>query len=193
MEEGNNGNSQISNPTTMTTQQRTTRPRFQFTPQHKELLESVYQVSAYPDKPSKQQIAALIGATEIQVNEWFQRRRKKDPAISNKMAATANVLGTSSHSGQINVLPVISSSNLLTNQFNSGNATITQNVSVGPSVTTPQIDFTTSAITSPFLPYSGSVNPPLPNHDVYVFIGDNQVNSNRAVVSNYKVSSISTT
>ncbi|CAG8444826.1 382_t:CDS:2 [Diversispora eburnea] len=167
---GNNGNNQISNPMTLT-QQRSTRPRFQFTPQHKELLESVYQTSAYPDKTSKQQIAALIGATEIQVNEWFQRRRKKDPAISTKMAA--NISNTGSHTSQFNAMPIISN-NAFTNLFNSGNATPTQNISTAPSVTTPQVQFTSSAITSPFLPYSGSVNPPIPNHEVYVYIGDSQ-------------------
>ncbi|CAG8522474.1 16417_t:CDS:2 [Funneliformis mosseae] len=59
-------------------QQRQPRPRFHFTEEHLSLLEGIYQQAKYPDKSQKVKAAGAIGATESQVNEWFQRRRKKE-------------------------------------------------------------------------------------------------------------------
>ncbi|CAG8611488.1 7461_t:CDS:1, partial [Scutellospora calospora] len=83
-------------------QPRQPRPRFQFTTQHRTLLEGVYQNTPYPDKARKLQLAAQIGATDVQVNEWFQRRRKKDSsmisnrALANSTAATNTTINSSS-------------------------------------------------------------------------------------------------
>ncbi|CAG8507183.1 1424_t:CDS:2 [Acaulospora colombiana] len=163
------------------TQQKPTRPRFQFTAQHKDVLEKVYKDSPYPDKGSKQQIATLIGATEIQVNEWFQRRRKKDPAILAKVAA-GNTQLPNNATVLLSQLPTATT----INSTNTVNAAQTSNASSSSF----QGGFLTSngTITSPFFPYNGHVNPPMPNHEVYVYIGDNQVSYNSPLVSNYNPS-----
>ncbi|CAG8783994.1 17916_t:CDS:1, partial [Acaulospora morrowiae] len=167
------------------TQQKQTRPRFQFTAQHKDLLEKVYKDSPYPDKGSKQQLATLIGATEIQVNEWFQRRRKKDPAILAKVAA-ANTQFTSTSQ-----LPPVASSNTLQAVIGNTNTTATQNQNVSPMLSSSQGNLLSSNgdITSPFFPYNDHINPPIPNHEVYVYIGDNQVSYTSPLASNYNLPS----
>ncbi|CAG8452447.1 12539_t:CDS:10 [Ambispora gerdemannii] len=49
-----------------------------FTPQHNQYLETMYQLSRYPDKAQKTMMATALGIKEDQVNNWFTRRRRKD-------------------------------------------------------------------------------------------------------------------
>src|SRR6266542_500207 len=69
-------------------QQRQPRPRFHFAEDHLVLLEGIYQQAKYPDKSQKVKAAAAIGATESQVNEWFQRRRKKEMKLQREQGVT---------------------------------------------------------------------------------------------------------
>ncbi|CAG8725270.1 8233_t:CDS:2, partial [Racocetra fulgida] len=125
----------------------------------------VYQETPYPDKARKLQLAAQIGATDVQVNEWFQRRRKKDPSmISNRAMANSNAATNTALNSHTAVPPT------------STIITIPANLpTTSPSTSVSQGHANTGTITSPyFSSYTSHVNPPIPNHEVYVYIGDNQ-------------------
>ncbi|RIB03184.1 hypothetical protein C2G38_2225827 [Gigaspora rosea] len=161
-------------------QPRQPRPRFQFTTQHRTLLEGVYQETPYPDKARKLQLAAQIGATDVQVNEWFQRRRKKDPsmisnrAVANSTAATNTALTSSvpasSTTSTIITIPMHAPAN-------------------GSNTTMSQGHTNTGTITSPYFSYPSHVNPPIPNHEVYVYIGDNQAGHSLPTTQNVESNS----
>ncbi|CAG8577497.1 28655_t:CDS:2 [Dentiscutata erythropus] len=158
-----------------TMQPRQPRPRFQFTTQHRTLLEGVYQETPYPDKARKLQLAAQIGATDVQVNEWFQRRRKKDPTmISNRaLANSAAAANTALNS----TTPAPSTTSAI--------ITIPLNPPASSSSTTMSQGHTNmGAITSPYFSYTSHVNPPIPNHEVYVYIGDNQASHALPITQN---------
>ncbi|CAG8443427.1 11455_t:CDS:10 [Ambispora leptoticha] len=77
-------------------QQTIIRGRMRFTPQHNQYLETMYQLSRYPDKAQKTMMAAALGIKEDQVNNWFTRRRRKD-----NDPTTTQVID----SGQVSVAP----------------------------------------------------------------------------------------
>ncbi|KAF9426728.1 hypothetical protein BGZ94_006095, partial [Podila epigama] len=57
-----------------------------FSPEHNALLENIFTTIQYPTKEIKASLAVVIQITEVQVGNWFSRRRKKasDEALEKK-------------------------------------------------------------------------------------------------------------
>ncbi|CAI2170893.1 3013_t:CDS:2 [Funneliformis geosporum] len=128
-------------------QQRQPRPRFHFTEEHLSLLEGIYQQAKYPDKSQKVKAAAAIGATESQVNEWFQRRRKKEMKLQRESGVTNTPTATATAT-----VPFINVTAENNNELN------------------------TETTSTYFPPFDGSVNASIPDHEVYVYIDAPQQN-----------------
>ncbi|CAB5183806.1 unnamed protein product [Rhizophagus irregularis] len=132
-------------------QQRQPRPRFHFTEEHLGLLEGIYQQAKYPDKSQKVKAAGAIGATESQVNEWFQRRRKKEMKLQREQGAT----------------------NLPTTTVTTTTPTTTTTAPFINVAAESNIEHSTETTSPYFSPFDGGpVMSSIPDHEVYVYISD---------------------
>ncbi|KAF9962084.1 hypothetical protein BGZ72_010690 [Mortierella alpina] len=79
--------------------------RFTFTEAHNALLDKVFEVQPYPNKTVKAELSQRVGCSEVQVQNWFSRRRtraaleqqelKEKQELLQKLGSTPEKLGKS--------------------------------------------------------------------------------------------------